>query len=285
MNARLAEVAGWAPEPRPLRMTPEPWEAWQCWAVFLYLNGPRPQAKLAQTALLTMARPEVVWQLRPNAGNEFVAQAVGTRRSEEQDPPDERWASELRHWLATAPQVSGGIWGMADESTTGSNSWAVAGSRTDSGRPLLAGDPHRAFTGPNVFYQVHLAAEGDGGFDAIGTAFPGMPGIPYYGHNTSVAWCVTNGQADDCDFFVERFDSTGRYLFVPGPEWILRFGSNASTYGKLRPSQSRSSEPPRGVAGRRPRSARGHRRPMDSTGGHGHDASVPLAHARCPERS
>jgi penicillin G amidase len=49
---------------------------------------------------------------------------------------------------------------------------------------LLAGDPHRALDTPNVFYQNHLAyAE----FDAIGLSFPGVPGLPHFGHSRAVA--------------------------------------------------------------------------------------------------
>src|SRR3712207_8236413 len=77
---------------------------------------------------------------------------------------------------------------LLDASSAGSNNWALAGSRTASGKPLLAGDPHRALDTPNVFYQNHLACPA---FDAIGLSFPGVPGFPHFGHNRHVAWCIT----------------------------------------------------------------------------------------------
>lgn len=83
----------------------------------------------------------------------------------------------------------------------GSNSWAVHGSRTATGSPLLAGDPHRGIEFPNVYHQCHLACDS---FDVVGLAFPGVPGFPHFGHNTDVAWCITHGMADDTDVFVER---------------------------------------------------------------------------------
>ena len=92
------------------------------------------------------------------------------------------------------------------ETESGSNNWVLAGSRTASGKPLLAGDPHRAPEVPNVYYQSHLACPE---FDAIGLSFPGVPGFPHFGHNQHVAWCVTHANADYQDLFVERFSSEG----------------------------------------------------------------------------
>ncbi|OLC17243.1 MAG: hypothetical protein AUH29_02350 [Candidatus Rokubacteria bacterium 13_1_40CM_69_27] len=80
----------------------------------------------------------------------------------------------------------------------GSNNWAVAGSRTASGKPLVAGDPHRALDVPNVYYQNHLACPE---FDVIGLSFPGVPGFPHFGHNRHVAWCVTHTHADYQDLY------------------------------------------------------------------------------------
>ena len=82
-----------------------------------------------------------------------------------------------------------------------SNNWAVAGSRTKSGLPIVAGDPHRTLDVPNVYYQNHLAAPA---FDAIGFSMPGVPGISHFGHNTEVAWAITHGHADTGDLYVER---------------------------------------------------------------------------------
>jgi penicillin amidase len=97
----------------------------------------------------------------------------------------------------------------------GSNSWALHGARTASGRPLLAGDPHRALEVPNVYYQNHVAGPE---FDAIGLSFPGVPGFPHFGHTRWTAWCVTHAMADYQDLFVERFDPAdpARYAFRGG---------------------------------------------------------------------
>ena len=83
----------------------------------------------------------------------------------------------------------------------GSNNWVLAGERTASGAPLLAGDPHRALDTPNVYYQNHVACPD---FDVIGLSFPGVPGFPHFGHNDRVAWCVTHTGADYQDLYLEH---------------------------------------------------------------------------------
>lgn len=92
----------------------------------------------------------------------------------------------------------------------GSNNWAIHGSRTRSGAPLLAGDPHRTLEAPNVYYQNHIACPE---FDAIGFSMPGVPGMFHFGHNADVAWCITHGMADTQDLYVERFRDDGTYEF------------------------------------------------------------------------
>ena len=85
----------------------------------------------------------------------------------------------------------------------GSNAWAVAGSKTISGKPMLANDPHLALTAPARWYEIHLSAPG---FNVYGMSIPGVPFV-IIGHNGRVAWGVTNGMLDDADYYVEQVDS------------------------------------------------------------------------------
>jgi penicillin G amidase len=80
----------------------------------------------------------------------------------------------------------------------GSNNWVLAGSRTASGLPLMAGDPHRALEVPNVYVQGHLACPQ---WDVLGIGMPGVPGFPHFGHNARVAWSITHGMGDDQDLY------------------------------------------------------------------------------------
>jgi penicillin amidase len=95
------------------------------------------------------------------------------------------------------------------ESSPGSNAWVLAGSRTVSGKPLLANDPHLAFSVPSFWHQVHIQTPG---MDVVGVAVPGLPGVTL-GHNQHIAWGATNLHFDVQDLYLERFDATaGRYL-------------------------------------------------------------------------
>ena len=92
----------------------------------------------------------------------------------------------------------------------GSNAWALAGSRTASGKPLLSNDPHLEYSLPGIWYMVHLQAAG---LNVAGVALPGLPGV-IIGHNARIAWGITNLQFDVQDLYIEKFDErTGRYLY------------------------------------------------------------------------
>ncbi len=93
----------------------------------------------------------------------------------------------------------------------GSNNWVVHGSRTRSGKPLLANDPHLELALPSVWYEMHLQA---GDFEVIGQTLPGVPGV-VLGHNRNIAWGFTNGMVDDLDFYQERLNGK-EYLSSSG---------------------------------------------------------------------
>ncbi|KOT88336.1 PbsX family transcriptional regulator [Streptomyces rimosus subsp. pseudoverticillatus] len=82
----------------------------------------------------------------------------------------------------------------------GSNNWVIAPSRTATGRPLLANDPHRAVTLPALRYLAHLSAPG---IDAIGAGEPALPGISI-GHNGRIAFGLTIFPIDQEDLYVYR---------------------------------------------------------------------------------
>jgi len=85
----------------------------------------------------------------------------------------------------------------------GSNNWVVAGSRTASGKPLLANDPHLGTRIPSIWYLAQISG---GPIDAVGATLPGLPGV-VIGHNGRIAWGVTNTGPDVQDLFVERVNA------------------------------------------------------------------------------
>ncbi|MEV8093625.1 penicillin acylase family protein [Kitasatospora sp. NPDC085879] len=89
--------------------------------------------------------------------------------------------------------------------TSGSNGWLIAGERTASGAPLIAGDPHRFIEDPGIYQQIRLACPE---YDVIGLAVPGVPGIGHFGHTGGVAWAITNAMADYQDLYRERLRRT-----------------------------------------------------------------------------
>ncbi|MBC6461979.1 penicillin acylase family protein [Actinomadura sp. HBU206391] len=96
----------------------------------------------------------------------------------------------------------------------GSNSWVVAGSRTTTGRPLLANDPHLAPHMPSLWYQVGLHCKQTSPacpLDVTGFSFSGVPGV-VIGHNDRIAWGFTNLGPDVSDLYLERV-SGGTYEY------------------------------------------------------------------------
>lgn len=96
----------------------------------------------------------------------------------------------------------------------GSNNWAVSGSKTASGFPLLADDPHLSLRLPSTWYEVHLQSPN---VNVYGASLPGLPSV-VVGFNDAVAWGVTNGGNDVLDWYKITFrDSTRKeYAFEGG---------------------------------------------------------------------
>lgn len=95
--------------------------------------------------------------------------------------------------------------------TFASNNWVVSGSRTTTGKPFLANDPHITLQIPSVWYAAHLEAPT---YEAIGATFPGLPGV-VIGRNNYISWGVTTTQADVQDLYalVENPNAPGQYIY------------------------------------------------------------------------
>ena len=85
----------------------------------------------------------------------------------------------------------------SQEQVEGSNNWTIAPSKSATGRPILANDPHRAYSTPSLRYIAHLVAPG---MNVIGAGEPGLPGISI-GHNGTIAFGLTIFSIDQEDLY------------------------------------------------------------------------------------
>jgi len=101
------------------------------------------------------------------------------------------------------------------QAAEGSNNWVVAGRRTDTGRPLLANDPHRQLGVPSLRYVVQLEAPG---LSLIGAGEPALPGITF-GHNAEAAFGITIFGIDQEDLYVYALNPADPDQYRYGAGW------------------------------------------------------------------
>ncbi|HEX2193684.1 MAG TPA: penicillin acylase family protein [Candidatus Limnocylindria bacterium] len=153
--------------------------------------------ELARLKVLLDDGPDALMALDPRPPEALpVTVPVGAQVG----PAIDRLAADVRAFLSVAPP--GG----------GSNNWALAGSRTATGAPLLANDPHLAPRLPAPWYLAHLRCPE---WEVAGASFVGAPVLPaaFNGH---AAWGITAALTDQSDLFVEELASDGRG--VRGPD-------------------------------------------------------------------
>ncbi len=206
---------------------PEPWTAVDSLVVL----------KLQSYDLATNFRSEL---LRADIALRLGAEALATLMPDPAGSPARATADGS--WPLVAPLLSEGArapaiaaypgvfaWGEG----LGSNCWALAGTRTASGKAMLAGDPHLTVRDPSIWYEIGL--EG-GGYRLAGFSIPGMPGIGI-GHNARIAWSFTVAYADVQDLFVERVDPADprRVLFRDAAEPIAYSREEIRVKGRADP--------------------------------------------------
>ncbi|GAB5473524.1 MAG: penicillin acylase family protein [Maribacter sp.] len=98
----------------------------------------------------------------------------------------------------------------------GSNNWVLTGSKTASGAPMLANDPHRRVALPSLRYSVHLVAPG---WNVIGGGEPEIPGVSI-GHNEYGAWGLTIFRTDGEDLYVYDLNPENLAQYNYKGEWV-----------------------------------------------------------------
>ena len=176
-----------------LRATPSPWEVTDVLAfagLQSFALGANWDMELARLRILADDGPEALRALDHAYPADHplsvpVAASAG--------PAMSHLADDLAIFASAAP------------SPGGSNNWAIAGTRTASGVPLLANDPHLAPRLPAPWYLAHLRCPE---WEVAGASFVGGPVLPI-AHNGHAAWGITAGLTDQADLFIEEIGDDG----------------------------------------------------------------------------
>jgi penicillin G amidase len=101
-------------------------------------------------------------------------------------------------------------------SFSGSNNWAVSGSRTETGKPVFSNDMHLGLTSPGIWIEMHQVIPGK--LNVTGVIVPGEPFV-VAGHNEKIAWGMTNLMVDDIDLFAEKINPDNHNQYYFNNEW------------------------------------------------------------------
>jgi len=198
----------------------------------LRLNGVKFEPE-PWTPLHTLTWAKVMaWDLGDNMADELlraqIAARLGTPAVGELVPPyPDDYPVIVPHPLseATLGAVAEAVLGthvLGAGDGIGSNNWVIAGSRTDTGAPILANDPHLGIQMPSIWYEIGLHCDPVGPacpYNVVGASFASSPGV-IIGHNDHIAWGVTNLGPDVQDLFIERVNPQNPDQYEYEGEWL-----------------------------------------------------------------
>jgi penicillin amidase len=144
--------------------------------------------------------------------NEFLPPYPGDAVMKTQD-----YTKLYRELVGTTQQLSA-VAGVAPPSLVdgmGSNNWVLSGTLSETGKPLLANDPHLGLSAPSVWYFAHMSAPG---LNVIGATLPGIPGV-VLGRNDRIAWAFTNTASDVQDLYIERVNPANAKQYRTPDGW------------------------------------------------------------------
>lgn len=198
-------IAALSPADYPLEFklmgyVPEPWSPLKCAMLFKYMaeNLCSRNDDIPATNTYALLGPEAFALLFPEADprqspvipENVIWDFEKLPLEREAAPAAEMMSGLLPH--RQLPQPPDGV---------GSNNWAVAGSKTANGNPILCNDPHLGLRLPAIWYELQLSVPG---MNAYGVSLPGVPGI-IIGFNENIAWGVTNAGHDVLDWYKVRW--------------------------------------------------------------------------------
>ena len=200
VNAFITSGDALPVEYRITRLEPEPWQPWDGLTAYKvrHISMGVFESKVWRARMVREVGPEAAGKLFPGFEPGYLMIL----------PPGSTSPGPLDEGLKELAEGAAGL-NHLNEMDSGSNSWVLSGAETATGKPILAGDSHRALDTPSAYYQNQVACPE---FDVVGLSFPGVPGFPHFGHNGRVSWSVTHTAADYQDLYVERFQD-GKYLY------------------------------------------------------------------------
>ena len=241
VNAYIAEVnAGDKPLPYGFAeagFSPEPWERDDEFAIgkLFYLGNSNSLERDLLATILANNLPEV-WAgfelgkpmfpvsimredefpqgLAPNSGPSHLDAARPSRAMDPYSP------AAIADSLGRLRRAMGHVHGPGP---FGSNNWAIDGRHTDTGRSLIANDPHQPLQSPSLMYAQHLNSvdQGEGTQDVIGFSFAGSMGVQL-GHNQKLHWTATTNFADVMDLWDVRVEGEGVWAGETYVDWVVR---------------------------------------------------------------
>lgn len=194
---------------------PEPWKPEDSLYVFAMLNMDVSANFIEELDFLIMAG---------RLGYERAAMLLPVYPDEELPVEDAKALAEIPHnellkktGVSSLMDLRRRMQGAAPMGFPASNNWALAGSRTKSGRSIICNDTHLALMIPNSWMMIHLKCPT---YDAAGVTVPGIP-VVSLGFNGRIAWGATMVMADSQDVFIEKLrSSNGKTHYLYKGQWL-----------------------------------------------------------------
>jgi len=190
------------------------------WSLMMALDlGGNWGQEFARLSAVQDISTQQLWQLLPPYPGEAPATKVdlaalyrglGVYAPRGESPKTAAADTDTSSLLAMKDLADINAWarGLGHLEGVGSNDWVVSGTRTESGKPLLANDPHLALGAPAIWYFARMKAPAGNGhkaLDVIGATLPGAPSV-VLGRTAGVAWGFTNTGPDTQDLYLEQIN-------------------------------------------------------------------------------
>lgn len=182
-------------------------------------NMDRELSRALTAGVVGVERTEQLWPAYPEDQPVIVPTGTGSTALEAPSLvlDDVTELADLAELVAAVRNLTG-----ESGADIGSNNWVVDGSKTTTGMPILANDPHLTTQMPSIWFQVGLHCVGDSDgcpFNVAGFSFAGTPGV-VIGHNDRIAWGVTNLAPDTQDLVIERINPDNPNQYEVNGEWV-----------------------------------------------------------------